>query len=1846
MTNPTQIFESLRDTYLRYLDSPFDLRYPDLIAERRRLLDVDGRLYRNLLIEPVPSYETTELFQQAAQTLLSPSWPPALIADLIAFVSQGLFVPPRKLYLHQRRVFESAVVAREDVVVTTGTGSGKTECFLLPVVAELVRESSTWARPGTRAPQWDWWNHWTMRGSRRSFAPRISQRAHEQRPAAVRALILYPLNALVEDQLSRLRDSLDGAQARTWLDANRSGNRFYFGRYTGRTPVSGRRSASARAKLRTELATSSGEERQVSGTGAARFFPGMEGGEMWSRWDMQESPPDVLITNYSMLNIMLMRDIEAPIFTQTRDWLAADRKSRVFHLVVDELHTYRGTPGTEVAYLLRVLLDRLGITSDSPQLGIIASSASISDDAAGKAYLEEFFARDQNRFRIIGSTPKPLNPAAFTGVQAHCAAFRTLGQSLRSNTTTLAIVAADFHRATGAPPPASTEPELLLDSGLRHIGADAALRLACAKDPAQSAELAPRFPGQIGDSMFPQLSPPERAEAAEGLINGLAMASGADGIAPLPMRAHIMYRNLQGLWICTDPNCTSAPPRAAPVPAGSMHYVPTLTCDCGARVLELLYCESCGEVYFGGYRRETGRNPNEWYLSPDHPDLESAPDIASLDRDYLRYAVYWPAAPGLNPVRSSWTLAGVQHEWAPAHFTNADGTVALGGGGFLYYVPAMHGLNPPNADSARQAYPSHCARCDEDWSQRRRGPTSPVRTMRTGFQKIAQILSDSLLREISGAAGRSRKLVVFSDSRQDAAKLSAGMRHAHYLDALRQSITDALGSQGDGAQAFAAQVAGQALSPAESNLAASFAASNPQQATTISMAGSAITAQLPSLAYPGLTYQAASQRILAQAANGPFPILEVTHDAASSLLSMGINPGGFDLNIRWTDPETKTESWKNLYVWGAPGTVPQERPDRSLTQEQRTHRQRIQSSSLEEAMNVVFASGRRSLEALKMAFATSDRIAGPQARNALLQQAADSTIRLLGGRRQLSSHTGVSSRTNPPGYVARYLAAVAQRHNLAAAVFTSDVISFLTAAGALNQYVLVVQNLYLARPSDVYFECATCRRIHLHESAGICTDCYEPLGQPLRLNPAELGNDYYSFLATQAGPLFRLNCEELTGQTDKSDGRRRQRLFQDICLPPPEEIEATDPIDLLSVTTTMEAGVDIGSLLAVMMANMPPMRFNYQQRVGRAGRRGAGFSVALTLCRGRSHDDYYFQRPERITSDPPPQPYVDMRRAAILERVLAKEVLRQAFFDLQLFTAQGGDSVHGEFGEATAWTSAPAQPLAGGAAGATIGQLVGRWIANHPTQIAHTCDVLLEHTSPLLQAQRPALLQYAQNQLINDVTTAAVDPNLTQRALSERLANTGILPMFGFPTRVRYLFHARPGSAYPWPPDGTIDRDFDIAISQFAPLSETVKDGVIHTAVGVVEYQPAGNRVIDISNPLGPPRILGTCRRCQAVDAAPNATNRCPVCQAPPPDYALINLAQPSGFCTLYGTSRDYDGSFEWTARASRPKVGVTPIPLAPVANFEIWCGGDTVYVVNDNNGQLFEFERMARSEIWATRDALEKSGNRNPAMAGAAPERRALASIKSTDVLVLGIRSWPTGISARPLEVAGRGALYSLGFMLRRAAAERLDIHEQELKVGLRVMHDAAGQVTGQIFMSDSLENGAGYSSHIGTSAESEALLRYVVGQTSNKFYGPLVAPANAAGDPAHGTLCATSCPDCLRDFSNLAFHNILDWRLGLDLARLALDSRATIDFTVPYWQSVDVRAARAYFAAMRGWQPITLAGLCAGSRGNRVEIITHPLWDTNPANLAPQLAAAQTQAAGRQITFKSLFEVLRRPF
>lgn len=1822
--------------YLRYLDSPFDLRYDDLVAERRDLLNRDGRIYRSPILEPIAKYEKCGApFGDICTDILQRDWQPSEIADVTDFLELGLFPRHRDPFTHQRDSFEEVVANKGDVIVTTGTGSGKTECFFLPIIGELVRESAGWPAPGPADLHREWWRH------RRQ--PRVSQRGHETRSAAVRALILYPLNALVEDQLARLRDAIDSPAAQTWLDQNRNGNRIYFGRYTGKTPVSGSVTTGKTSSLRNELRSIENDANSVAQRPeAARFFQNLDGSEMWSRWDMQDAPPDILVTNYSMLNIMLMRAIDAPIFTQTRQWLESD-EGNVLHLVIDELHTYRGTAGTEVAYLLRALYRRLGIDPDSDQLRVIASSASLTDDPSGLDFLEGFFGRDRNRFRVIPGDIAVPDQSAVHQLAAHASALRDLDAVTESGKEPIDIeIAKRFCESVG-----DTEADEgashseIMASALESIRAPEAIRYACSHE-ANRTELAPRTPEQLAQRLFPELAPTDSEQAVSGLLTGLSQATSAEtGEAPLNMRAHLFFRNLQGLWVCTDENCTQAPVRQNPCPTGRLHYIPRLACGCSARVLELLYCESCGEVYFGGYREAEGPNPNSWFLTPEHPDLEASADAASFDRDYSSYAIFWPSQGRYRPARDRWTLGGVQREWRAAGYSPADGLVQLGGNsGYLYYVPAMHGPQPPTDSSASHHLPSKCPRCDADWSWRPLG--SPIRTQRTGFQKISQVLCDSLMRQIPHTIGGSnRKLVVFSDSRQDSAKLSAGIRVAHYRDAVRQALTYSLSAMGQGAIAFHRQASNQELTPSETALAADFQASQPQDAMTIMMAVNQATATNPYSGDPSITNEQAAQSILSRARTGPFEVIAAAAEAGQMLLDQGMNPGGYFKDELWTDSDNRNGPWRDLYDWGA--TPPLEKGPATVTAAQRQHLQRIHTASIREIVGVIFASGRRSLESLLLAFATTDRIAYPQ-NDALIQEAADGAIRILGQRRRIETHNS-TVQAAPPGYVASYLEAVAVRNGRDAGTFTSAVMAYLSRAGCVVDSVIRLRGLCLMDQGEDFFECPDCRRIHMHRSGGVCTECLAHLGAPTPMTEGLVGADYYSYLATRAGSLFRLNCEELTGQTSAGEARRRQRLFQDICIPN-VEVELTDWLDLLSVTTTMEAGVDIGSLLAVMMANMPPTRFNYQQRVGRAGRRGSGLSIALTLCRGRSHDDYYFQRPERITSDPPPQPYVDMRQETIIRRVLAKEVLRSAFFDLGLHVGQGRENVHGEFGPANEWHQIPGDAPAGTPAGFTTQQLVADWLARNPQEVADTVGALLPRTHTELRQQRPQLVAYIHNDLVPEIDRVVADQSLPDISLSTRLAYRGVLPMFGFPTRVRLMHHESP-SPRPWPPDETVDRDLDIAISQFAPAAETVKDGLVHTSIGVVDYSPAGHVVIQEPGPLGPSTPIGVCRRCQAVDASSPPANSCPVCGALPdddPGYMQISLSEPKGFRTFYGASRDFDGEFDFTPRSSHPRIGFRPVTMNAHANFESWADADTVFVLNDNGGAFFEFEKLSTGETWVTRDALERSGVRNPArmlMPGAQPDIRALASIKPTNVLILGISDWPVGLRCSPLEPQGRAALLSFGYMLRRAIAVQLDIDDREIKVGLRVTPDQAGQVVGQIFISDSLENGAGYSSLYGSPTEAESLLLYVTGQSRTDFYEELVGQR-------HQDECTTSCPDCLRDFSNLVFQNVLDWRTALDLSRLALNRSASIDFRIPYWQGLDVNAARPYFHAA-GLQEDRFGGLVAGRDGDYAEIITHPLWDRDPNRFGPDLAAAyaDAQAAGiSDIRLTPIFEILRRPY
>ena len=1848
MNDPFKVFDEIRRTYIRYHNSPFRLRYEQLMKEREALLDRDNQLYRYPIFEPFAPYQLSGCTIAKACNELG------IHSDAADFISAGgdaaLSPPDREIYTHQ---YEALKLSRQGkaVVVTSGTGSGKTECYLFPVFAYLAEESRRWVNPQSLPANWDWWNH--------SGQKRIAQRSHEPntRSKAVRALFLYPLNALIEDQLTRIRRACDNLEATQWRQQNRSNNQFWFGRYVGATPVSGPantikdgKNTSNSSKLKPRLKAVSNDwanaqASAISDPDILYYFQNPNGSEMWSRWDMQEAPPDILITNYSMLNIMLMRSLESNVFESTRKWLEED-SSHIFHLVVDELHTYRGTPGTEVGYLLRAFLNRIGLNPDHPQLRIIATSASIEDDPESRQYLEDFFGKDKNQFEIISGQRRTYDLPATTGypLQLYQQAFVDLDRALDREQDLTLEIAEDFAKALNFTPTNEKEkPPQIINECLARIQAFGTLVQSTDNQPftIQKIEGVQSLAELVfGDS--------KAKNAAKGLVRSLVAARNAQDEAPLPLRAHYFFHNAGRIWACVNPKCsghTETNDTGDAVPVGKLFTEPRPRCDeCGARVLELLYCQPCGEVFLGGYKRQDSENPNTWYLSPDYPQLEKVPDRASsLARNFGEFMVFWPAN-GRQIIKQSpsksdrweWQEASMpQYQWRKASLEYTSGRLTFNSGmdgttkGYVFLAPIAEA----------NAFPSKCPHCEADYARKK--INSSIRDLGSGFQRIMQVLSDAMMRQMSDDK---RKLVLFSDSRADAAKLSTGIKRDHYLDVVRQLAYGRVVLEASSAKAkFEESLIQHQLAEEFYQLQSELMQKNTCNMQRWQALRKSLPSDLISIVCDYVDEGGSTPDILiSPVASGAFvslPFNALIDAVRVGLLEQGMNPGGAGIVTKEYKPnEKETIFWADSIDWNkVPLTYKDELQPFDL------HLKNIIETELKESVveSVLFAGGARDFESLKLGCLW----VSSKEPNNITEQVAASVIRLLLQRRRWYGSDNLG-QPNPPGYVTRYLRAIADLKGLDPQTLESDVTAIL--GSILDQWLVKPQSMYFLSPQpsisgiDIH-KCVRCGRVHLHPSAGICTNCRETLpARSITQPPNSDEYDYYEFLARTNQNPFRLNCEELTGQTDADDRRKRQRYFQEVFMQ--NEQAQVCGVDLLSVTTTMEAGVDLGSLQAIGMANMPPVRFNYQQRVGRAGRRrGFGMSVALTLCRGRSHDEYYFERPNLITADPPPKPYVDVSREEIARRVVAKETLHRAFLNIQL--PYSGESVHGEFGVVGGWLQHRS--------------IVNNWIQVNPTQVEQICQTINNRKS----ISTENLIDYIQNELVQGIDEIVEQFSTTpQSPLSEKLAANGILPMFGFPTGTRYLYHERPkvDLSRGWPPTGVVDRELEVAISQFSPGAQTVKDDRLLTAVGIINPYLLRDKIVYEPDPLGNPEQVGICRQCQALERNPK-DGGCPYCGAAPGNdgYRITDINQPPGFATWWPINAEYKGSFEFTPRALRARLGTTPTDLQQHQNFEIRCIPQAkVYRINDKDGQDFLFRKIENQHLWIDEEGFEQalsSLDRSEQQSIQRPKfdtqvdplRRALADISTTDVLVAGIQDVPVGLNLNPSYPMGRAAWYSFGFMVRRAAAVKLDIQDSELDVGIQPFADFNSPFeapSARIFISDNLENGAGYSSWLANPDKFENLLQFIL-DPEQRFYPPLVSST-------HRQECSTSCHRCLREFGNMAFHPLLDWRLAIDMVRLALDPNAQINLNYSYWADLVEPTAEAYFKALDlTYDPNdTLGGLRFGlDDWNREAIIlTHPLWDKHEANFPPEMAAAYAEAEQRGLKpkLRPIFDAIRFPY
>lgn len=1788
MPDPSATFEKLREMFFRYYDTPFAVRDEGVTLERRLALDQESVTWREPWVEALRGYETTEsMLEEACRDAGADS-------ELGQFVRCGLF--PREIeraYLHQHQALEAAI-AGKNAILTAGTGSGKTEAFLLPVINSLLAESRSW-RPNAGPAPSEWWHQ------NNAFIPQRCGEPDDR--AAMRCLILYPMNALVEDQLVRLRRSLDSPAAHAWLDAHRGGNRLFFGRYTGLTPVPGPVGATSPLKnLRKMMrdadaraARALADDLRVGKEEKRYYVPHTSGAEMRSRWDMQAHPPDILITNYSMLNIMLMRRLENAIFDNTRSWLESD-PSHIFWLVVDELHMYRGTAGSEVAYLLRKLHDRLGLGQRPEQVRYLAASASLEPER-DLPFLTGFFAAPPESFQVIkGRAREPRTDQV--SLMDHSDAFLSSEQM--------------------SPEKAS---KLLAESN-----AQDALWNACstAGKPCTVAL------ADLRRQLFPELNPPNAHQAIEGLFRVIATAP--EGERP-QLKAHLFFRNVQGVWACGNPDCTEVEERfrSDSRRVGKLYAQPQYVCKCGGRVLDLLYCQTCGDLFLGGYTGNSLIGPRlDYYLFPDIPNLEDLPDQASARQDSTNYVVYWPSTN--EPVDTSWERQGsYEFVFRRSVYDPLEGRIRIRASGFTGWSFLVEKTSAEARLDLIPPHPTVCPSCGDDWEMFRYGEDarpvedpsrtrSPVRGMRTGFEKAAQVLGDALLRELPDSA---RKLVLFSDSRQDAAKLSAGFEKRHYQDLVRQILVMSAEvyrseAQGDLA-AYEKFIAGDRSDTVRAGWDR-FRARNGKDALLI---GDYLHGYLTDEGE-----KVAAEALIARLRVSVASLEVLIRRVGEVLLGLGVNPGGPDFSLQGfrMKAEGRT-SWTDLYEGWEDSLRPWTRNRADLGNDAVKLLDAIEESLREECIRSVFSGTGRDFESLGLGFAGVDpgRALSPPAGMAaeVFREAVDSSLRILGDLKRVEGLRWGGGEY--PARLKRYWERVASVARIPDVNFRRAMDQALD--GVLLAGLIRPANLFVHPPKDECWICPKCRRRHLHGSAGACTNCQSLLGPPISVADGSV-DDYYSYLANEAGDPFRLHCEELTGQTDRDEAPKRQARFQSIFLD--GEVERVCGIDLLSVTTTMEAGVDIGALQAVAMSNMPPMRFNYQQRVGRAGRRKDPFATALTICRGRSHDDYYFSHPERITGEEPPAPYLDLKSPEIVKRVLAAECLRRAFEPLvDSADYDTGSNVHGQFGTVDDWPRHRPH--------------VSKWLSESSPEIEEVVGALLRHVEDSLVARKEQLLSYVQHELVQVIDTAVSTGASSD--LSQRLAESGVLPMFGFPTRTRYLFHAYPRRPYPWPPKGVIDRELSIAVSQFAPGGQVVKDKAIHTAVGVAAWRPAGGQVEAVRDPLGSREQVGVCRNCWYMEpGADGSRDFCPICGALAPEYRVVDLAQPLGFRSDFNPE-DFEGSFEWVPRALAARVAPfqRDMDVHEVFRAVVTSGRGKVYVINDNAGKGFRFAN-ARDSSWGlvsidvAEDQSRSGGLRLPDWDPQTIQEVALGATYMTDLLLVRPNSLPAWVDVTPTSPSHSGAWHSLAFLFREAAARVLDVQTQELRAGIRVSRPGP-QVITELYLADFLENGAGYCTHLGKPSNFISLVEEV-----SQFLDELASPP-------HADRCDSSCYDCLREYNNMLYHPLLDWRLGRDLFSLIL----TGSFELDQWAAQEERLARTFADTFGGKRRQTGAGVWTVELPDAsLLIVTHPLeLQSDEDHLSPRLGDAVAEAkrgilrpeSDRGIVFGDTFNLLRRP-
>jgi hypothetical protein len=576
----------------------------------------------------------------------------------------------------------------------------------------------------------------------------------------MRALVIYPLNALAEDQMVRLRKTLDKFEVKEYIQSITSGKFITFGRYIGRTPKTKNDAKYQDIKRRWEmLAHQLNNSNNKTELFEIRYsIPSCEkdSAEIVERETMKKHTPDILITNYSMLNIMLMRKEEESIFENTKKWIQED-SSHVFSLVIDELHTYRGTAGTEIAYIIKALLHRIGLSPNSSQVRFLASSASMDfNSKETEKFISDFFDIDISKFALISDSPPSVIPNKYLP-QLPLKDFEAIANSYLFDsveTWSESVFKTFVNKLIGNNIAAYTKKYKLIE------------HLASVLYDESNNSLSSKSVSDIGCKIFNNLDVSLQTKYTEILLS-LINITIDNGKTLQPLRAHYFLRNIEGLWVCSNKNCSEVAHKDEHRQYGKLYPAPVTRCKCGAKVYEVIVCRHCGEIFFRGYI--------------DPSDSKKLINTKSLFSDNHSLILYRP-----DPL---FRYSLDEKIWKSVNFNPIKGMLNYDRFGDEYRYD-----NPKN----KTELPSQCPRCEYKIRQNEGADSfAPLAQYGTGVQKVNQVCADTLMEILyekdNPDMENQRKLVLFSDSRQSAAKLAAGIELDHYRDSLRQAVLKSFG---------------------------------------------------------------------------------------------------------------------------------------------------------------------------------------------------------------------------------------------------------------------------------------------------------------------------------------------------------------------------------------------------------------------------------------------------------------------------------------------------------------------------------------------------------------------------------------------------------------------------------------------------------------------------------------------------------------------------------------------------------------------------------------------------------------------------------------------------------------------------------------------------------------------------------------------------------------------------------------------------------------------------------------------------------------------------------------------